>query len=99
MNTGARPLRVHVGPTARQYKRAHPEVDWSRHEVLYRVLQTRRRDRPMVTTIDSHHVTPDYRAIHDAMDESDGLPRGTQARLVWEENRCRLREGQDDDDF
>lgn len=75
--------RIRVGPTAEQYKRAHPEVDWTRHEVLYHIL-SHGADKPMVTQISGHHLTPDYDSMYDQI---DGLPPGTSARMRWEDKR------------
>lgn len=51
---------------AQEYMDAHPEVDWTTHEVLY----SYRGDLENMT-VESHWPTPDYEALKAAMDEMD----------------------------
>lgn len=67
--------RDHVGPTAEQYMAAHPEVDWSTHEVLYSVIEIDSDSGVIVTEIRDHWVKPDYEALYAAIREQDEFER------------------------
>lgn len=79
---------VHVGPTEDQYRRAHPDVDWDTHEVLYSVIRTP-RNGPMVVEIKSHHVKTNMEDLYAMLDQADGLPEGTHADRARREKAIR----------
>lgn len=95
--------RRKLGPTEAEYKRAHPEVDWSTHEVLY-TMEVISRGGPLVTTIRSHHRVLDANALYRSLDADDSAPSGTNWRRdnSWDGKVQRLdqqaRWGMEDDD-
>lgn len=66
--------RDHIGPTAEEYMAAHPEVDWTTHEVLYTVVEIT-EEKGIVTEIRDHWVKPDYEALYKAIREQDEFER------------------------
>lgn len=66
--------RDHIGPTAEEYMAAHPEVDWSTHEVLYTVVEIS-TEKGIITEIRDHWVKPDYKALYAAIKEQDEFER------------------------
>ena len=69
--------REHIGPTAEEFMAAHPEVDWSTHEVLYRIVNAGSivKDGKMITCIDRWHKTPDYEALYAELRRVDELEK------------------------
>lgn len=100
--------RRRLGPTVEEYKRAHPEVDWNTHEVLYTMHMGMGRSGPMVTEIKSHHRKFDYNALYRDLDDSDKVPSGTNWRRDnswdgkvqphWQWTRFRDKDPKVDDD-
>ena len=69
--------RERRGQTEAEYQAAHPEVDWSTHEVLYNIVNagTVVKDGVLITEITSHWKKPDYEALYQALREQDEFER------------------------